>query len=66
LQIALEHRVLIEQAKGVLMERDGMDAPAAFERIRTSARTSRRSAAEIARELLATVSRRNAEPRSGS
>jgi hypothetical protein len=56
-QVALEHRVLIEQAKGVLMERDGLDARAAFERIRASARSSRRTAAEIARELPATVNR---------
>jgi GAF domain-containing protein len=58
LQVALEHRVLIEQAKGVLMERDGVDAPAAFERIRSTARSSRRTVAEIARELLASVTRR--------
>lgn len=59
LQVALEHRVLIEQAKGVLMERDGVDAPAAFERIRTTARSSRRSAAEIARDLLTSMARPN-------
>jgi GAF domain-containing protein len=59
LQVALDHRLLIEQAKGVLMEREGLDAPAAFERIRMSARSSRRSAADVARELLATVSRRS-------
>ena len=47
LQVALDHRLLIEQAKGVLMEREGVDAPAAFERIRTSARSSRRSAADV-------------------
>jgi GAF domain-containing protein len=63
LQTALDHRVLIEQAKGVLMERDGLDAPAAFERIRTSARSSRRSAADIARELLASVPRRTRQQR---
>ena len=58
LQVALDHRVLIEQAKGVLMEREGMDAPAAFEHIRTTARNSRRTAAEVAGELLASVTRR--------
>jgi hypothetical protein len=41
------------------MERDGVDGPAAFERLRTSARSSRRTVAEIARDLLASVARRN-------
>jgi len=58
---ALDRRLLIEQAKGVLMERDGVDAPAAFERIRTSARSSRRTAADVARELLASVTRRTGQ-----
>jgi len=34
LQWALQHRVLIEQAKGVLMEREGLSPAAAFERLR--------------------------------
>jgi GAF domain-containing protein len=62
LKQALEHRKLIEQAKGVLMEREGVDAPAAFERIRTSARSSRRTAVSVARELLAGVTRRAGRP----
>jgi hypothetical protein len=38
LQWALEHRVLIEQAKGVLMEREGLSPAAAFARLRSAAR----------------------------
>jgi AmiR/NasT family two-component response regulator len=37
LQAALEHRWLIEQAKGVVMGREHVDAQAAFERLRGAA-----------------------------
>src|ERR687890_868462 len=40
LQAALEHRWLIEQAKGVLMGREQLDAQAAFERLRRAGRSS--------------------------
>jgi GAF domain-containing protein len=53
LQYALSSRVLIEQAKGVLMEREGIDAQRAFERLRRRARSSERKLADVARELLA-------------
>ena len=56
LQVALEHRVVIEQAKGALMEREGVDAATAFERLRSVARSRRRAVAEVAREVLAGVS----------
>jgi transcriptional regulator with GAF, ATPase, and Fis domain len=52
LQFALEHRVLIEQAKGILMERDGVDAGIAFERLRSVARSNRLKLAEVARSLI--------------
>ena len=52
LQHALDHRVLIEQAKGVLMEREGIDTREAFERLRAMARSSRRKTADVAREIL--------------
>jgi hypothetical protein len=43
LQVALEHRVVIEQAKGALMEREGVDAAIAFERLRSVARSRHRT-----------------------
>jgi ANTAR domain/GAF domain len=55
LQVALEHRVVIEQAKGALMERDLVDAATAFERLRSVARSGRRTVVEVAREVLAGV-----------
>jgi GAF domain-containing protein len=53
LQAALAHRWLIEQAKGVLMGREQLDAQAAFERLRGSARSSTRRLADVAREVTA-------------
>jgi GAF domain-containing protein len=53
LQIALTHRTLIEQAKGILMEREQLDAAAAFERLRGAARSSSRKVADVAGDVLA-------------
>jgi GAF domain-containing protein len=53
LQAALEHRGLIERAKGILMARDDIDAATAFERLRSAARSSRRPLAEVVREVIA-------------
>jgi GAF domain-containing protein len=53
LQAALEHRWLIEQAKGVLMGRERVDAQAAFERLRGAARSSSRRLADVARDVTA-------------
>jgi GAF domain-containing protein len=53
LQFALSSRVLIEQAKGVIMEREGVGAERAFELLRRRARSSERKLAEVAREVLA-------------
>jgi hypothetical protein len=52
LQRALDNRVLIEQAKGMLMEREGIGPAAAFDRIRAQARSSSRQAAAVAGEIL--------------
>jgi AmiR/NasT family two-component response regulator len=52
LQVALDSRVLIEQAKGVLMERHGLDGTTAFARLRRAARSSSRPVTEIAREII--------------
>ena len=51
LQAALEHRWLIEQAKGVLMGREDLDAQAAFERLRGAARSSTRRLADVVRDV---------------
>jgi GAF domain-containing protein len=53
LQWALEHRVLVEQAKGVLMGREGIPADVAYQRIRSVARSSRRPVAEVAQAVVA-------------
>jgi GAF domain-containing protein len=55
LQAALAHGAVIEQAKGVLMERERLDAATAYERLRAAARSSSRKVADVARELLAGV-----------
>jgi GAF domain-containing protein len=51
LQAALEHRWLIEQAKGVIMGREQVDAQAAFERLRGAARSSTRRLADVAKDV---------------
>jgi AmiR/NasT family two-component response regulator len=48
LQGALSSRVVIEQAKGVLAERMGLDMEQAFERLRGQARLQHRRLAELA------------------
>jgi GAF domain-containing protein len=52
LQRALESRVLIEQAKGVLAEAHGTDVVTAFERIRSHARTHNVKVVEVARGVV--------------
>jgi hypothetical protein len=53
LQRALDHRVVIERAIGMLMAQRSLDAPDAFELLRASARSSRRRAHEVAEDILA-------------
>jgi GAF domain-containing protein len=53
LQQALDSRVIIEQAKGVLAERHGLDADAAFERLRRHARSHNRTLHAVARDVVA-------------
>jgi GAF domain-containing protein len=52
LQYALENRVVIERAIGMLMARDDIDAVTAFARLRRTARSSRRTVAVLARDIL--------------
>jgi GAF domain-containing protein len=53
LQAALEHRWRIEQAKGVVMGREQVDAHTAFERLRGVARSSTRRLADVAKDVTA-------------
>jgi hypothetical protein len=53
LEHALESRVVIEQAKGVLIERFRLDSPAAFALLRRGARNSRRKIHDLAAEVVA-------------
>jgi GAF domain-containing protein len=57
LQRALDARVVIEQAKGALMAREGLSERDAFERLRTQARRQRRRVADLAAEVVAAARR---------
>ena len=52
LQSALNTRVIIEQAKGALAERQGLTMGEAFESLRSTARASQRPIAEIAADTI--------------
>jgi len=51
LESALERRGTIERAKGILMERHGLDDRGAFELLRKQARSSNRRVVELARSV---------------
>jgi Ni,Fe-hydrogenase III component G len=53
LQRALDTRVVIEQAKGVLAERFGVDVHEAFQVLRTSARSNRMRLHDLAARVVA-------------
>jgi ANTAR domain len=52
LQRALDTRVVIEQAKGVLTERFGLDVHDAFDMLRTSARSNRIRLRDLAERVV--------------
>ena len=55
LQHALDARVVIEQAKGVLVAREGLTEREAYERLRRQARQQRRPVVDLAAEIMATA-----------
>lgn len=63
LQHALDSRVVIEQAKGVLAHTHKIDMDEAFHRLRSQARSSRRPLSDIAREIVDDASGRAGGPR---
>jgi PAS domain S-box-containing protein len=54
LQTALDSRIVIEQAKGVLMERKGLPPSQAFQVLRHMARSSSRKLTDVAAQIIAT------------
>jgi GAF domain-containing protein len=54
LQYALDYRVIIERSVGYLMAAKGVDAVAAFDLLRRTARGNRRKIGDVAHELLDT------------
>ena len=58
LQVALDSRVGIEQAKGVLVGRHGLTTRQAFERLRRQARDQRRPLTEVARAVVSAAEHR--------
>jgi hypothetical protein len=54
LQVALNSRVIIEQAKGVLAQCGGLDMDVAFDRLRHYARMHNVRLSEVAREVVET------------
>ena len=52
LESALDRRAVIERAKGILMERHGIDDKAAFGRLRDHARSGNRRVVEVAQSVV--------------
>ena len=62
LQVALDSRVLIEQVKSALMDRERLDGQQAFIDLRRAARSSRRKPSEMAGGKVAGLSRLHGRP----
>jgi transcriptional regulator with GAF, ATPase, and Fis domain len=58
LQHALDSRVVIEQAKGVLSQMEHIDMEEAFQRLREQARRTRRKLSDVAGEVIRDAGRR--------
>jgi hypothetical protein len=55
LQVALDSRVVIEQAKGIVAERHAITPDEAFDRLRREARSRRMKLRDLAAEVIATI-----------
>jgi hypothetical protein len=56
LQTALESRIVIEQAKGIIAAKEAISPDEAFQKIRGQARSERRKLHELAAEIVSTTS----------
>jgi hypothetical protein len=56
LQTALDSRIVIEQAKGIIAERESITPAEAFEKIRLQARSRQMKLHDLAAEIIATTS----------
>jgi ANTAR domain len=57
LQIALDSRVVLEQARGILAERESISLDAAFEKMRREARSRRMKLRDFATSIVSTVAK---------
>ena len=57
LQGALDSRVVLEQAKGILAERLKVDFPTAFQELRNTARREQRPIHHVAAEIVSTFNK---------
>jgi ANTAR domain len=57
LQTALDSRIVIEQAKGILAQRDSISTEEAFDRMRREARSKRMKLRDLAAAIVASVSK---------
>lgn len=57
LQTALESRIVIEQAKGIIAAREAISPDEAFHKIRGQARSERRKLHDLAAEIVSTTSK---------
>jgi AmiR/NasT family two-component response regulator len=55
LQTALESRIVIEQAKGIIADRESITPDEAFQKIRRQARSERRKLHDLATEIVSTT-----------
>lgn len=65
LQTALNSRIVVEQAKGIIAERTGLDTDAAFTLMRTTARSRQRRLAEFARDIVQGIEDLGMQPSPG-